>query len=240
MTIETANAGAAGVSGEIRMSTGLATAGGSGDISLETGRASGGNGGSVSIAVGPGDTGDGGDVTVTAGETTAAATKGGDVTIQAGASTDVMGDGGDVFLDAGVSGNVTRNGDVFIGLNAKSTTIGRFDDTAVVDIYGDVGVRTNGTLTVHDSGAALSGHFSATKSFTAVTIAAQSVYVEFIDLPNAALGDVVHCNFDMAIGIIMTSASMSQAAEVQLILHNPTPTAITIPSSTIRCSAWQY
>ena len=76
ISLATANAGLAGVSGEVSIKTGDSTFGYSGALSMSTGGATGGRGGSITIAVGEGDSGAGGDVDITAGTTTAIAAGG--------------------------------------------------------------------------------------------------------------------------------------------------------------------
>jgi len=229
------------VSGGMSLSTGDATDGGSGDFSVVTGDATNGNGGNITLAVGIGSLGNGGDVLIAGGDTSAASSKGGDVVLRAGDGTNSQtGEGGDITIDSGSGSNSTVNGDVFIGITSKSVTMGRTDNANTIDMFGDVTVSTNATLKVHNSGAELKGHFSATTAFTSVAISASQARVEFMNLPNAQMGDIVHCTFDAAIGVIMTSASMYSAEYVQIVMFNPTAAPITVPSSNIRCSAWQY
>ena len=72
VTITTANAGTEGVTGVIRMQTGVSTSGNSGLISLTTGKAVAGKAGDITLDVGTGDTGNGGDMVLTAGQATGA------------------------------------------------------------------------------------------------------------------------------------------------------------------------
>ena len=72
--IRTLNAGTAGVSGELMLSTGTTSSGASGDISIGTGTASTGDGGDISIVVGDGNVLDGGHIYMYAGKSNALGT----------------------------------------------------------------------------------------------------------------------------------------------------------------------
>merc|ERR1712167_300039 len=69
--IRTLNAGVAGVSGELVLSTGTTSNGASGSIRIGTGTASGGDAGDISIVVGDGNVLDGGHIYMFAGKSNA-------------------------------------------------------------------------------------------------------------------------------------------------------------------------
>ena len=114
LTMATPNAGIAGVSGNIGLTTGTSSVGNSGTIAFTTGKSTGGKGGSITLSVGEGDTGVGGDVTVKAGNTIAdSGTTGGKMIVQSGES--VLTSSGALTMAtpnagiAGVSGNIEIN-----------------------------------------------------------------------------------------------------------------------------------
>merc|ERR1719478_1489527 len=106
--IRTLNAGIAGVSGELMLSTGTTSTGASGDISIGTGTASTGDGGDISIVVGDGNVLDGGHIYLYAGKSNAAASTGatgGSISIISGFGTEST--SGTIIirtLNAGVKG----------------------------------------------------------------------------------------------------------------------------------------
>ena len=102
--IATANAGSAGVSGEINLFTGTTSSGNSGLVRIETGWASGGRGGAYSLLVGTGNTGTGGMITVRSGKTTASAS-GGNIKVYTGYSTQTSsGDYSVETVNSGIEG----------------------------------------------------------------------------------------------------------------------------------------
>ena len=68
VTIRTVNAGTAGVSGKLSLSSGISTRGSTGAITAGTGKANIGRGGSIHLTVGSGSSGSGGDIETLAGK----------------------------------------------------------------------------------------------------------------------------------------------------------------------------
>ena len=69
------------------MKAGSSSAGVSGEMKLTTGEATGGNGGAITLSVGAGDIGTGGAMSLSAGETKATNAQGGSMTLTGGSST---------------------------------------------------------------------------------------------------------------------------------------------------------
>ena len=210
----------ANVSGAMTLGTGTSTNGATGSISMSTGAATSGAGGSMTLTVGEGDTGNGGAMTLTAGKTTASGAIGGDVTVTAG-----QGDtGGDLILDAGqgTSVGVAYTGNVTVGVdNAATVLVGRSANDGRVLLSGMVEAFTF-KIGRQDHSGLIDKHLRVdTSAFTVPLLYPSSKYGFSVNVPGAALGDIVQVSFSSSIGELYLTAHASAADTVRVTVHNP-------------------
>ena len=85
LLFQTANAGSAGISGDILFKSGTSSVGNTGSILFASSAATQGQGGEINLRVGDGDSVQGGDLNIDAGVSSSVGGTGGDVTISGGA-----------------------------------------------------------------------------------------------------------------------------------------------------------
>ena len=174
----------------------------------------------MTLTVGEGDTGNGGAMTLTAGKTTASGAIGGDVTVTAG-----QGDtGGDLILDAGqgTSVGVAYTGNVTVGVdNAATVLVGRSANDGRVLLSGMVEAFTF-KIGRQDHSGLIDKHLRVdTSAFTVPLLYPSSKYGFSVNVPGAALGDIVQVSFSSRIGELYLTAHASAADTVRVTVHNP-------------------
>jgi len=174
----------------------------------------------MTLTVGEGDTGNGGAMTLTAGKTTASGAVGGDVTVTAG-----QGDtGGDLILDAGqgTSVGVAYTGNVTVGVdNAATILVGRSANDGRVLLSGMVEAFTF-KIGRQDHSGLIDKHLRVdTSAFTVPLLYPSSKYGFSVNVPGAALGDIVQVSFSSSIGELYLTAHASAADTVRVTVHNP-------------------